>query len=88
MSKYINSQRTRNLSQVLCHTMVASKLKFQSSDIKGFKAGGAKKIRKYKGKPQANHQNPNTTHNNNNNNNNNNNKANKPKEKRYKRKLD
>ena len=53
--------------------------------MKGFKAGGAKQTREPKGKPQANHQNSNTTHNNSNNNNNN--KANKPKEKEYKGKA-
>ena len=75
MSKYINSQ-TKNISQVLHHTMLASKPNFQSGDKKGFKVGEAKEIREPKGKPQANHQNSNTAHNNNNNK-----KANKPKEK-------
>ena len=75
MRKYLNSQRNGNISQVLHHTMVASKLNFQSTDTKGFKLGRAKETRKPKGKPQANHQNSSTAHNNNNNN-----KANKPKE--------
>ena len=37
MSEYVNSQRIRNISQVLHHTMVASTLNFNMGEKKGFK---------------------------------------------------
>ena len=42
MSEYINSQKIRNISQVLHHTMVASMLNFNTGEKKGFKLGEAR----------------------------------------------
>ena len=85
MSEYVNSQRIRNISQVLHHTMVASTLNFNIGEKKGFKAGEARENRESKGKNQASNQNPSTAHTNNKPNNNN--KASKTKEKGYKGKA-
>ena len=84
MSEYVNSQRIKNISQVLHHTMVASKLNFNTGEKKGFKSGEAKETREQKGKNQANPQTSNLAHNNNPNNHN---KENKTKEKGYKGKA-
>ena len=54
MSEYVNSQRIRNISQVLHHTMVASKINFNMEEKKGFKSREAREIREQKGKNQAN----------------------------------
>ena len=85
MSEYVNSQRIRNISQVLHHTMVASMLNFNTGDKKGFKVGEPRENRESKGKNHANHQNPSTAHTNSNPNNTN--KASKNKEKGYKGKA-
>ena len=85
MSEYINSQRIRDISQVLHHTMVASTLNFNTGEKKGHKAREARENRESKGKNHANHQNPSTAHTNNNPNNTN--KASKNKETGYKGKA-
>ena len=84
MSEYINSQRIRNISQVLHHTMVASMLNLNMGDKKGFKLEEARETKEQKGKNQANAQTSNAAHNNNPNKHN---KANKTKEKGYKGKA-
>ena len=78
MSEYVNSQRIRNISQVLHHNMVASKLNFNTGEKKGFKLGEARETREQKGKKQANAQTSNVA---NNKNPNKHNKAKKMKEK-------
>ena len=84
MSEYVNSQRIKSISQVLHHTMVASKLHFNLGQGKGFKAGKAREYRESKGKNQANNQNPSKAHTKNPNGTN---KVNKTKEKGYKGKT-
>ena len=81
MSEYVNSQRIRDISQVLHHTMVASTLNFNMGNKKGFKVGEARENRESKGKNQANNQNPSMAHTNNPNGTY---KVNKTKEKGYK----
>ena len=84
MSEYVNSQRIRDISQVVHHTMVASTLNLNAGNKKGLKAGEARENRESKGKNQASNQNPSTDHTNNPNNTN---KDNKTKKKEYKRKA-
>ena len=82
MSEYVNSQKIRNIFEVLHHTMVASMINFNTGEKKGFKSGVAGDNKESKGKNHANNQNPSTAHTNNNPNNTN--KASKNKEKGYK----
>ena len=53
MIECVNSQRIKNISQVLHHTMVASSLNFNMGDKKGFKSGEAWENREQKGRNQA-----------------------------------
>ena len=79
MSEYVHSQKIRNISQVLHHTMVASTLNFNMGDKKGFKSGEARENKEQKGKNQANAQTSNAAHDHNPNNCNNKAKKNEGK---------